>query len=219
MAVLVACMAAEVGAPLAPVLFASDAQGSNDDDFGGWGVVARNISPSEAATVFQMGARPGRSVVKLSGDFAGLRRPEESVPRNIPFSQLPRSIIEADDWVILDHDRWRFEDHVTLGECRAMNKVVEVVASEGTCHGHRICSLQDNAAAAGAFRKGRSPGPAVNYLLRRRCALSLAARLQFMLPWTQTDIMPADEVSRLQTPLRPPPTGSSSVGEGQGQHR
>ena len=76
MSVLVACMVAEVGAPLAPVLFASDAMGSNAVDFGGWGVVAKNVSREEAATVYQLGARPGKSVVKLSGDSDGLRRPD-----------------------------------------------------------------------------------------------------------------------------------------------
>ena len=92
--------------------------------------------------------------------------------------------------------RWKDEGHITLGEGRAVIKLLEAVAACSRSHRHRIQSLEDNLALAFAFEKGRSPSGALNYILRERCALCAAAELMIGLPWVETDRMPADEASR-----------------------
>ena len=60
-----------------------------------------------------------------------------------------------------------------------------------------MLSLEDNAPVSGAWAKGRSSSVGLNFLLRRRTALALAADLHQYLPWVQTEHMPADWLSRL----------------------
>ena len=60
-----------------------------------------------------------------------------------------------------------------------------------------VLSLQDNMATSGAFTKGRSAAPSLNFLARQRGATAVAADLGVMLPWVQTSLQPADEISRL----------------------
>ena len=205
---VIGILAADVGAPLAPTIFATDAQGANDlssDDHGGWGAVATDVSPELAERCLLLSQRPGKTVTKLSGEFQGLKRPDLAIARNIPFTRLPRELFESNrSWEFIGNGRWRFPDHITLGEARAVNVVLELLAGCPEAHRRRVLSLEDNMAAACAYAKGRSPAPALNYLLRRRAALSLAARLQLALPWTETSLQPADEASRLSGALRPP---------------
>ncbi len=59
-------------------------------------------------------------------------------------------------------------------------------------------SLQDNAAVAGSFHKGRSPSPSLNYVLRRKASRCIAGTLRIILPWVETIRMPADYLSRLR---------------------
>ncbi len=218
MATAIAAMAADVGAPLAPIVFASDAQGAGEGDDGGYRVVAKDVPMEVAERCFQVGRRPGYSVTKLSGEFAGSRRPGLMIARNIPFTRLPRELFDDSlgDWEVISRGRWLFANHITLGEARAINKIIEMVANCGGAHRRKIISLEDNLAAAGAYAKGRSPAPALNFLLRKRAAWCVAGRLQLLLPWTVTTLMPADEASRLQSILRAPPPGSTPGGEGQG---
>ncbi len=198
MATAVAALYADLGAPLAPVLFATDAMGANDDD-GGFGIVGRDISEQLARTVFEVGRRPGYSVTKLSGVFTGLRRPEEQIQRRVPLSLLPRELLRPTDelWKPIEAGRWRFADHIALGERRAVVRLARRLSCVPAAHRLKFVSLQDNGAAAGAFAKGRSPAPAVNFLLRQRTASSLAAELTAILPWVQTAAMAADGLSRL----------------------
>ena len=61
-----------------------------------------------------------------------------------------------------------------------------------------VLSLEDNMAFAGAVAKGRSTAGPVNYLLRRRCALSSASEIRMHFPWVETERMPADGLSRMR---------------------
>ena len=199
MATVVMVMAADVGAPLAPVLFASDAQGAGEGDDGGFGVVATDVDSATALECLRVGRRPGYSVTELSVEFTGLRSPDRAIQRNIPFTRLPRSIFneELHTWHVLQAGRWSYADHITLGEGRAVNKLLGMLAAHPGAHRMKVISLQDNMAAASAFANGRSAAPGLKHILRRRAAWSIAARLQFILPWTGTLLMPADEASRL----------------------
>ena len=65
-------MFAAIGAPLSPVVFASDAQGADDTgeggDCGGWGLVAADVGEVMARRALLVGLKHNLSVAKLSGD-------------------------------------------------------------------------------------------------------------------------------------------------------
>jgi hypothetical protein len=116
-----------------------------------------------------------------------------------PFSLMPRAQIGGpDEWTSLRRGRWKIKDHVTLGEARGVLAILDLWSSRKSLHRARIISLQDNQGVSGSFTKGRSPAPALNFLCRRRAGRSLAAQLWMLLPWVQSDLMPADRDSRLK---------------------
>ena len=188
---------ADIGAPLTPTVFATDAMGSNDFDHGGYGVVAARCAPDVALRCFEEGLAPGYTVCRLDEHFDGLRRPERTIGRTIPFTRVPPDIIAA-DWVPLLWGRWASSDHITLGEARTVVKLLDLLARDERCHRHRVLSLQDNRPVQGSFAKGRSTAAALNRICRQRASISAAAELQSLLPWVQSKLMPADYLSRLQ---------------------
>jgi len=66
-------------------------------------------------------------------------------------------------WRDVGSGRWQCQDFIALGEGRAVVKLECAVAFCLAGHGHKIPSLQDNTSVAGAFSKGRSAAPALNY--------------------------------------------------------
>ncbi len=201
-----ACMATagaafytDLGAPLAPVIFATDAMGAGEVDAGGYGIVAKDVEEPLARACFTLGRRPGYSVTKLSGEFTGLRRAQQPILRRVSFSRMPKRLLDApaDDWKPVAWGRWLFSDHITLGETRSVVRLCRGLAQCASAHRYKVMSLQDNGATAGACAKGWSPAPALNFLLRQRTASLVAAEVSAMLPWVQTKVMPADGLSRL----------------------
>ena len=77
-----------------------------------------------------------------------------------------------------------------------MVKLLEIVTRNDRCHRSKLLSLQDNRPICGSFGKGRSTAPALNRLCRQRIALCVAGEVQILLPWTQSALMPADDLSR-----------------------
>ena len=55
---------ADLGAPLLPLLFASDAEGSQDFDAGGFGVVVAEADQKLLEDFWRSGTRPGTAVAK-----------------------------------------------------------------------------------------------------------------------------------------------------------
>ena len=102
----------------------------------------------------------------------------------------------ACEWTVLERGRWRFPDHVTLGEGRAVVRSAElaVLAGEHRC---KLLQLEDNAPTSGSMTKGRSPAPALNYIARRKAARTLMSDIRMYLPWVESKVMPADEASRI----------------------
>ncbi len=199
MATAIGAFYADLGAPLAPVIFATDAMGAGDEDAGGFGIVAKNVGSCMARTCYELGRRPGYSVTKLSGEFTGLKSPHDQIFRRIPFTCLPRELLEDSGgcWKRADWGRWRYADHITLGECRTVVRLLRGIAQCPSAHRTKVLSLQGNGATAGASAKGRSPAPALNFLLRQKTASAVAAEVFSSLPWVQTKVMPADDLSRL----------------------
>lgn len=201
MAGLVMAMVADLGAPLASELFATDAMGASEEDAGGYGIVSGSVDPSLALTVFEMGASPGLAVTTLDGDIRPLKHPERELKRTVPYTKLPAELFDGTTvtWLPVDYGRWWFEDHITLGEMRAVVRLSALLARCPGAHRHKVISLEDNKPCQGASAKGRSSAPALNFLLRKKAANCVASQLAFILPWTASQLMPADELSRKVT--------------------
>jgi len=196
-------LVADVGAPMLPIVGATDAEGANQDDYGGFGVVAAVASQEELEACVRSGVAPGFAVAKLDGLVPSIRRPLRPLRRTTPYSKLPRSLLQADPerWISIALGRWKWHDHITLGEGRACLHFFELLSRIFQAHRHRVFSLEDNLSWLYAFTKGRSTSPGLNYLLRRRCSISLATGFVISLPWTDTAHMPADGDSRRKPQL------------------
>ena len=209
MAAVIPAMEADVGAPLAAAMIATDAQGADGIDHGGFGIVAADISDRLAEQCFSLGVRPGRSVAKLDGAFTGMRHPEKAIERNVPFTRLPDELFS--DTNIVWHEvlggRWRFSDHITLGESRAVVRMVAGLAAMAGTHRHKVMSMQDNLPCTCSMTKGRSPKGTLNYLVRKKAANCLGANIALLLPWVQSKLQKADDLSR-----RACEPGASSIG-------
>ena len=156
-----------------------------------------DADPSLLKDCFELGVRPGRSVAKLDKAFVGSKYPDRAIERNVPFTQLPPRLFADDrEWVDVLAGRWKIADHITLGEARAVVKMIEGLVQSDWCHRRKVISLQDNRPTAGALTKGRSTAPALNRLCRQKAALGLASQIQVLLPWVESAKMPADSLSR-----------------------
>ena len=160
-------------------------------------VVAVDVGSATVCKYLERCMRPGFTVTKLDGTFSGRLRPEEPWRRTVPFSQFTEDVVALSSWKPIMHGKWAYSDHITLGEARVVVKLTRLLGSVDACHGFKVASLQDNMATSGAFSKGRSCAPALNYLARQRGATAIAANLVIMLPWVPTSIQPADEICRL----------------------
>ena len=218
MAALVPAMHADLGAPMAPVCFASDAQGANDVDSGGWGIAAADVSEELSLEMLRNGFKPGYNVVKLNGEFGGLKRPDLHIRRAIPFTRLPEALF-SETWHPVGWGRWAYADHITLGEMRAVLKVARAIAAVSSAHRHRFFSFQGNGACSGACAKGRSCAPALNFLLRKKSAPCIAANILMLLPWAESVRQPAGGLSRLcKEGLWAPSDGPSPAIQNQAVH-
>ena len=79
----------DAGAPLLETIFAADAQGANEDDHGGYGLVARTVPTKLVETCYCKGRAVGRTISRLGGDLSGPRRPDRPLDPSKPFSLLP----------------------------------------------------------------------------------------------------------------------------------
>ena len=198
MARVVPLLSAHIGDKLCPLMFACDAMGASQADAGGFGVVAAAVPSSTIADCFSQGACIARTVARLDGSLSGLRRPDRALRPTLPRSSLPRQLFDGStEWVTLAQGRWLYEDHITLGEGRAVLRLLQMLTRDVNFHESICMSLEDNQPVAGSMTKGRSQAPALNFLLRRRCALCGAARIKLLLPWVESLLMPADGVSRI----------------------
>ena len=116
----------------------------------------------------------------------------------MPITLLPEHLLDIDNWEVLMYGRWRYGDHVTLGESRAVVKLFKLLSMYPQLHRCVIAPLQDNAPTAAAMKKGRSASFALLRVLRQKAAASLVCAFQLLLLWVQSAVMPADEASRWQ---------------------
>ena len=194
---LTALMYCHVGAPLLQWCFATDAMGMNEVDWGGYGIVGTRIDAQEAMALLKHGEAPGRSIARLDGLQEPKYKGKAMIP-TVPFTLLPPSLLKEDRWTEVSRGRWRYGDHITIGEARTVLLLVKRLASWGGLHDHTVFSLQDNQPTAGAMAKGRSPSFALNRVLRQKAGYCLAAQIRLFLPWVESAKQPADKSSRIQ---------------------
>lgn len=99
-----------------------------------------------------------------------------------PFTLLPDEFFNEKRWLEMDRGRWRFGDHITIGEARVLVRLLARLAAWPALQDRFLFSLQDNRPTACSMMKGRSPSFALNRILRQKSALCLAGGLQLGLP-------------------------------------
>ena len=124
-------MQAVVNHPVGRTIVATDAEGSNDSDFGGYGAVAAQVRSELAEEALRVGTRAGRVVAKLDGSIAKWVSGERELKRCIGVSKLPRELISAgqQQWCEVTKGRWRWAEHIMLGEGRVAVKLMGLVAT------------------------------------------------------------------------------------------
>ena len=195
---LVPFMQAVLNRPVGRTIVATDAEGNNDVDFGGYGAVAAQVRSELAEEALRVGTRAGRVVAKLDGSIAKWVSGERELKRCIGVSKLPRELINAgqQQWCEVTKGRWRWAEHIMLGEGRAAVKLMGLVATFPGARGHCVLLLEVNEPFSAAASKGRSPTHRVNVILRKRTAQELVADLEFVVPWLDSASQPADDASR-----------------------
>lgn len=190
MARVVPAMQAHVGAEILPWLFATDAMGQNEFDYGGFGIVATNVSTEEIKTLLRQGEQVGRTVAQLDV-IGGSKFGDRHLQPTTPFTLLPQEFFD-EVW-----GRWKYGDHITIGEARVVVRLLTRVAAWPSLQDHFLFSLQDNRPTACSMMKGRSPSFALNRVLRQKAAICLAGGLRLGLPWVESAKQPADKASRI----------------------
>ena len=193
MALAVPFMTLRLDLRLSNVLWATDAQGAGEGDPGGYGIVAKPADDDLMQAIWLCGRATGKTVASLPG--GGPKRPLGVLEATVPFSRLPPRAFDG-PWMDVCAGRWQWSDAIVLGEGRAVVKLVRIIASSPRLHEQVAISLQDNMALAGAMLKGRSPTRELNFLLRERAAGSLSSGTRVILPWVETRLQPADDLSR-----------------------
>ena len=146
--------------------------------------------------ILRLGELPGLSV-RRAGQFEGLRNADSLRP-TVPITRIDHTLFQQERWKTLMKGRWAHGDHITLGECRAVLKLLRHLATFPETHNSLIISFQDNMATACSMKKGRSPSFPILRVLRQKAATALACGFKLFLPWCESKLQPADEASRLQ---------------------
>ena len=152
-----------------------------------------------ALDIWRAGPQPRKTVVRLDGKVSDLLKPVSRLEARVPVSGLPRTLLDTSvtEWQVIQRGRWQNADSIELGEGRATLHLLELLACCPGTFRLKVFALEDSSSWGGAASSGRSPAPALNYLCRRKAALSLAMRWNLLLPWMQSADVLADEASRL----------------------
>jgi len=197
MAHVTATLYYDMSKPVSPWVLASDAEGVNDKDFGGYGVMCAYAGAELVEEVLRRGTRAGRTITQLDGSVERLARRGKELLAKVSVSRLPPAIFTL-DWLPLVAARWRAPDHIMLGEGRGSLVALERLAATPKAWFRVVVSLMDNEPWSSAASKGRSPAVMPNALLRKKAALETVTGIDLELPWTDTARQPADSLSRLR---------------------
>ena len=144
---LIPVMFHDCARPALPFIFATDAEGANLWDAGGFGIVALKVPMDWVERTIEVGTKPGFTVSKLNGDFADLECPGKELAARFPVSRIPKEILQTHEssWFEIGKGRWLWRDHITLGEARATVELLQALAACPSCHwknGSEYASIQ-----------------------------------------------------------------------------
>lgn len=195
MAHAVGFMQVDLSVKISPFAFATDASGESAIDEGGWGTVVTKINLDDIHELLEQGEHPGLTIARM-GELGGAKYPSKCLIPTVPFSMLSQPFFDSHRWSAVLAGRWQFVEHITLKETRVVVKLVRLLSNWPAFFRTAVFSLQDNRPAAGALGKGRSPTFWLNRLLRMKSSICIACQIRLMLPWVESENMPADEISR-----------------------
>ena len=167
---LVPLAAVSLAQPLAPIEIAQDAEGPSRVDAGGAGVVARVLPDAHGPP------ECGRVVAALEPDTE---------------QWLGRA-----PWLPVLQRRWRFSEHIGLGEMHAILLWLQRVCLGACWHGRRIVVWIDSSCVHAVVRKGRGRSFSLNARFKKIAALLLAADIVLDVRWVPSALQPADGLSR-----------------------
>ena len=92
MARLTPLMVLHLGSKILPMMFGTDAMGSTETDWGGYGIVASELQEEEMKILLKVGELPGRSIARLDG-LNGTKFPDRPFSPDGSFFKAARSIL------------------------------------------------------------------------------------------------------------------------------
>ena len=127
--------------------------------------------------------------------------PEDDQPASGYENLLVNSLARSSDWSLVSSWTFRNQVHINLQELAAVLRLLYIVAREKTPY--RIVVFVDSLVTRGALAKGRSTSRALNSLLKKVSATSIACSLFVVSPFCPTRLNVADDPTRCQ-PIRVP---------------
>jgi hypothetical protein len=203
-------MSMHLGRPVLPALLAQDAAGGDDfdpeDGLGGSFVMAVGF-PSPAALSRIWASRETRGAVvgslagepRRSGALGAMDRligaTTGRTPEWIPVSGIGADAVVAVPWYHILSGRWRWRDHISLGESRPVLMWLSLFFKAGL-RGLNLPDMTDNRSTLALYGKGRAAPWRANHLARRRGTAEVYSGNRISASWVSTVWQTADEGTR-----------------------
>lgn len=156
---VVLCQDASVLAPGCPT--GAYCVGVGDPSFSSICAVARRCEANGPAYVLDVAQRAPLHIVASAALVPTLER-----------TILPRAWFEEPNpWQLLLARRWRFPEHMNVGETRAAVLLQSAISKVRALQHHVVLDASDNLVTVGVLSRGRSAPHNLNLLCRRRAAL------------------------------------------------
>ena len=101
--------------------------GAGECDHGGYGIVAAYLGALAIKEVLRAGVAPLRLAARLESDSLAVHWVRERFRATLPRSMAPLALLAQATWVNIAAGRWKWSDHTTLGESRAILRVLQIV--------------------------------------------------------------------------------------------
>ena len=167
----------DLSLPVHDHVMCSDAEGQNRVDVGGGAVVSCKVSPAELDFLSVQETCPGKNNASVHGWVTQTR--------------------ESKRWKRFTRRRWRFKEHINLGELEAVLLGVRKLTSGSLpiecCE---IVWMTDNSVTFYCLKKGRSSKPTLRARLKRLTGLLLVHNLRLNVKWVASRFCAADGESR-----------------------
>jgi hypothetical protein len=117
-------------------------------------------------------------------------------PKSAKGPVVARKWTRPERWKKVAVVRWQREEHVNVGEARALLLAVRHSSRSSEIRGRRVLILSDSLVVVGSISKGRSSSYPINRQCRRACAHAVLWGTRFLVRYVSTHRNPADGPSR-----------------------